>query len=136
MAAELNWQKSLRRRSDAPILKKNQIQNRKRLGSIQEYNDDVFDENINCKIKQVPRNQAARRKLSNQSSVSDIGNIEAKKAKLLQSPAKVGKASSFLKKLPSQLQIPKETKINCDVPSPIPLPQGVFSKSSTFQIFM
>lgn len=134
MAAEITWQKSLRRSTgEVPIIikKKNFVaanQSRKRLGSIQEC--DVFDENISCKIR--PVGNAARRKLSTQGSISDINQVEAKakKASLLQSPAKIVKASSFLKKLPPRLQIPKEATINRDVPSPIPLPPGVFSKYS------
>merc|ERR1712062_125234 len=85
-------------------------------------------ENIGCKIR--PLGNAARRKLSTQSSISDINQVEAKAAKkagLLQSPSKIVKTSSFLKKLPARLQIPKEATINRDVPSPIPLPPGVFN---------
>ena len=134
MAAEITWQRSLRRSTgEGPVIKKKTFvtanQSRKRLGSIQEC--DVFDENIGCKIR--PLGNAARRKLSTQGSISDINQVEAKAAKkagLLQSPSKIVKTSSFLKKLPARLQIPKEATINRDVPSPIPLPPGVFSKCS------
>ena len=127
MAAEINWQKSLRRSTgDVPIIKKKIVpqQARKRLSSIQEC--EVFDENISCKIKPM-RNGGARRKLS---SVSENNEnlAKAKKTTLLQSPAKIGKATSFLKKIPTRLEIPKEAEIKRDIPSPIPLPPGVFSK--------
>ena len=131
MAAEISWQKSLRRSTgEQPIIKKRvqptrTLEARKRLGSIQEC--DVFDENLHCKIK--PGNPS-RRRLSTKDSVSDLNDLEykPKKATLLQSPAKIIKATSFLKKLPPRLEVPKEVKVKRDVPSPIPLPPGVFSK--------
>ena len=127
MAADIAWQKSLRRSTgEVPIIKKRVQETRKRLGSIQEC--DVFDENVHCnKIK--PGN-AARRRLSTKDSISDINDIEVKPRRnlLLQSPSKIGKTASFLKKLPPRLNIPEDIQTKKDVPSPIPLPPGVFSK--------
>ena len=149
MAAEISWQKSLRRSTgEQPIIKKRiqptrdcrkrlgsiqecdgALETRKRLGSFQEC--DVFDENLHCKIK--PGNPS-RRRLSTKDSVSELNDLEnrPKKTTLLQSPAKITKNTSFLKKLPPRLEIPKEVKVKNDIPSPIPLPPGVFSKIFRF----
>ena len=93
--------------------------------------EDVFDENVskNVQIKKTqPERGRRRERLSTRDSVSESVQEQEEP----RSPKKVEIARSFLRPIPQRFLKTSEDVPSKGAKSPIPLPDGVFSKYSFF----
>ena len=136
------WQKSLRRSTgEVPKNLGRTKRNSKtgRLASVTE--DEVFgpnDENENLARAKGPAGPRARRRLSTKEDQDQVQDQARSRPSLTRSPTKKDKASSFLKKFPPPkltLALPPNQDSMKNIPSPIPLPPGVFSKLKIYLLF-